>query len=102
MLYPGGTVDIGQLPDRFTRNVRIRDADRHSLEQAQSAGPMPQDFGLPGPNMTLKDYLAGIERSLILRALNDSDGVIAGAARLLNVRRTTLVEKMKKYRIGQG
>jgi len=100
VLYPGGTVDIGQLPGRITRNVPIRDADRQSLEQARSAGPMPQDFGLPGPNMTLKDYLASIERSLILRALNESNGVIAGAARVLNVRRTTLVEKMKKYRIG--
>ncbi|MGB5621753.1 MAG: sigma-54 dependent transcriptional regulator [Gammaproteobacteria bacterium] len=102
VLYPGSTVDIGQLPDRFTRNVPIRGADRQSLDQARSAGPMPQDFGLPGPNVTLKDYLASIERSLILRALSDSDGVIAGAARLLNVRRTTLVEKMKKYRISQG
>ncbi len=100
VLYPGGTVDIGQLPGRFTRNVQIRDSDRHTLEEARSTGPMPQDFGLPGPNMTLKDYLASIERSLILRALNESNGVIAGAARILNVRRTTLVEKMKKYRIG--
>jgi len=100
VLYPGATVDIGQLPGRFTTNVPIRDADRHALDEARSAGPMPQDFGLPGPNMTLKDYLASIERSLITCALNDSNGVIAGAARLLNVRRTTLVEKMKRYRIG--
>ena len=99
VLYPGGKVDIGELPGRYTHNVPIRESDREADEKARAAGPLPQDFGLPGPHVTLKDYLANIERSLIVRALQESNGVIAGAARMLNVRRTTLVEKMKKYRI---
>ena len=29
----------------------------------------------------------------------DADGTVAGAARLLNIRRTTLVEKLRKYHL---
>ena len=38
-----------------------------------------------------------IEVSLIRQALSQSGGVVAHAARLLNTRRTTLVEKLRKY-----
>jgi sigma-54 specific flagellar transcriptional regulator A len=45
----------------------------------------------------LKEYLATLERDLIDQALNDAGGVVARAADRLNIRRTTLVEKMRKY-----
>jgi len=35
--------------------------------------------------------------NLIKQALDDSDGVVAHAAKRLQMRRTTLVEKMRKY-----
>jgi sigma-54 specific flagellar transcriptional regulator A len=37
-----------------------------------------------------------IERSLISQALQRSGGTVAHAARLLSLRRTTLVEKLRK------
>jgi len=52
---------------------------------------------LPLNGMDLKEYLANLERSLIEQALEDSGGVVARAADRLNIRRTTLVEKMRKY-----
>jgi sigma-54 specific flagellar transcriptional regulator A len=47
----------------------------------------------------LKDHLSAIEIGLIRKALEEADGTVAGAARLLNIRRTTLVEKLRKYRL---
>ncbi|MEM1261483.1 MAG: sigma-54 dependent transcriptional regulator [Pseudomonadota bacterium] len=48
---------------------------------------------------SLKQHLAGIEISLIRTALTQSNGVVARAAELLRVGRTTLVEKMRRYDI---
>ena len=66
---------------------------------ASKPGPQPQDFELPSGAIPLKEYLEMVETSLIRRALHDADGVIAHAARKLQVRRTTLAEKMKRYGI---
>lgn len=57
---------------------------------------------LPDEGFDLKDHLANLEYSIIQQALKESDGVVAHAAKRLNMRRTTLVEKMKKYEVMFG
>ena len=52
---------------------------------------------LPAAGINLKDYLEGLERTYICQALAEANDVVAHAAELLNMRRTTLVEKMRKY-----
>ena len=42
---------------------------------------------------------AAVEQDLIGQAMDASNGVVAKAARLLSMRRTTLVEKIGKYNI---
>ena len=54
---------------------------------------------LPEAGVNLKEYLAGLEVSLITQSLAKTEGVVARAAELLGMRRTTLVEKMKKYNL---
>jgi sigma-54 dependent transcriptional regulator, flagellar regulatory protein len=54
---------------------------------------------LPRGGMDLKDHLSAIEIGLIRKALQEADGTVAEAARLLRMRRTTLVEKLRKYRL---
>ena len=54
---------------------------------------------LPLHGLDLKEYLANLEKDLIGQALDDSGGVVARAADRLHVRRTTLVEKMRKYNL---
>jgi sigma-54 specific flagellar transcriptional regulator A len=44
----------------------------------------------------LRAHLFAIEHRLISEALERSGGTVAHAARLLNLRRTTLVEKLRK------
>ncbi|MEW5972451.1 MAG: sigma 54-interacting transcriptional regulator, partial [Pseudomonadota bacterium] len=57
----------------------------------------PDAFDLPDDGIDLKALLEGMEVRLINQALARNDGVVAQAARMLGVRRTTLVEKMRKY-----
>jgi len=99
VLYPGGQVDIANLPTRYTANAPLRDSDRESVATTRASGPQPQDFDLPSEDLSLKDYIENVEIALIRRALHDTDGVIAHAARRLRIRRTTLAEKMKRYGI---
>lgn len=56
------------------------------------------EFGvLPSDGVNMKEYLADLEISLIEQALERTDNVVARSAELLGMRRTTLVEKMRKY-----
>ena len=52
---------------------------------------------LPVNGLDLKEYIQDLEKSLIEQALDDCSGVVARAADRLRLRRTTLVEKMRKY-----
>jgi sigma-54 dependent transcriptional regulator, flagellar regulatory protein len=52
---------------------------------------------LPPEGLDLRDHLFTIERNLIRQALNRAGGTVAHAARLLKLRRTTLVEKLRKF-----
>ena len=52
--------------------------------------------GLTEDGIDLRSRMAEIERTLIMQALDLSDGVVAQAAKLLGLQRTTLVEKMRK------
>lgn len=59
------------------------------------------DLTLPDDGISLKGQLEAIEQAWIQAALAQADAVVAKAARLLGIRRTTLVEKMRKYQITQ-
>ncbi len=52
---------------------------------------------LPPAGLDLKEHMYNIERALIQQALDRAGGTVAHAARLLNLRRTTLVEKLRKF-----
>jgi sigma-54 specific flagellar transcriptional regulator A len=60
------------------------------------AGEQDSVTRLPEQGVDLRAHLMVIERSLISQALQRSGGTVAHAARLLSLRRTTLVEKLRK------
>jgi sigma-54 specific flagellar transcriptional regulator A len=67
---------------------------------AVAAGAAAPEVQLPAEGLDLRAYLTAIERRLIEQALASTNGTVAHAARLLNLRRTTLVEKLRKLGIG--
>jgi sigma-54 specific flagellar transcriptional regulator A len=54
---------------------------------------------LPPEGISLKDKLAEIERSMIEQALQRAQGNVSRTAKLLNLQRTTLIEKINKYEL---
>ena len=68
-------------------------------DEQPSAESSPILDVIPEEGIDLKEYLAEIERELIQKALKRCDGVVAHAAKLLHMRRTTLVERMNKYEL---
>ena len=70
-----------------------------SSPPAPAHGTAPDPAALPETGLDLREYMAGIELRLIREALERSQGVVAHAAQLLGLRRTTLVEKLRKYGI---
>ena len=52
---------------------------------------------LPPEGLSLKHRLAEIERDLISQALSRTNGNVSQTARILNLQRTTLIEKIQKF-----
>ncbi len=118
VMYPGRTVRGADLPKRY-RALQSFD-DMYGLHQAAALEDTAQsqlDFPAAVPaampvaapttvagapalsheGLDLKDYLAEIEVALIRQAMALSDNVVAQAAKVLRLQRTTLVEKLRKY-----
>ena len=99
ILFPNGIVSKEDLPRRFQGDykqayveVSSSGTEREALLQIIS-----QESGSNTDGIDLKEHLVKTELALISQALDESDWVVAHAASYLNMRRTTLVEKMKKY-----
>jgi sigma-54 specific flagellar transcriptional regulator A len=56
-------------------------------------------MAIPQAGLDLREYLGNIEKQLIRSALDQTDGTVAHAAKLLKLQRTTLVEKLRKYEL---
>ena len=97
VLHPGGLVRARDLPARYRDGVEL--PEENELDAAIANDSPSSVDTLPAEGIDLKDHIARIEMSLIRAALERADGVVAHAAQLLGLRRTTLVEKLRKYGI---
>jgi len=100
IMYPYGVVDVRDLPEKFREHVSDDDSyiGEPSGEFVQPADSQPGDVvRLPRDGLDLKEHLNQLEYSLIKQALDEADGIVAHAAKRLAMRRTTLVEKMRKF-----
>jgi len=119
VLHPGGTVRVQDLPVRYRADIPtvatppapvtanapegeerldLRSFSFHAPGQHAHAAPAAP-AALPDDGLDLRNHMANIELALIHEALERTQGVVAHAAQLLGLRRTTLVEKLRKYGI---
>jgi sigma-54 specific flagellar transcriptional regulator A len=122
ILYPNSLVDVNHLPTKyrysdipefqpeFNSFVSEEEQERDALTELFSEdfsfdqrddlfdnANAPQE--LPPEGVNLKELLADIEVNMISQALEAQGGIVARAADMLGLRRTTLVEKMRKYNL---
>lgn len=124
ILYPYGTVNFDDLPEKFqleggqlpeavaavieagpvlapveTEVELVAVAEQQAASTVSTPEPVQAVDELPEDGLDLKEHLANLEYLLIKQALEEASGVVAHAANKLKMRRTTLVEKMRKYGI---
>jgi len=78
-------IDVGDLP------IEIQEAREPALTSS---------VALPEAGLDLEAFISQIEHDLILRSLERTGGNKGRAAQLLNLKRTTLVEKLKRLEKG--
>ena len=84
-MTPGRTqIEVGDLPEDLQMNV---------------GSPKKIDVDLPEDGMDLQEYVQEIERHFIRSSLERTGGNKRKAAELLNIKRTTLVEKAKRLEL---
>jgi sigma-54 specific flagellar transcriptional regulator A len=111
---PVGGIAQGPEPeylDERAVDALLESAEQHAAEvfalasaAATQASPSEDEVAadLPPEGLDLRAHLLAIERQLVEKALARADGVVAHAARLLCLRRTTLVEKLRKLGMPGG
>lgn len=106
ILHPYGVVDAADLPEKFQQyaaaGADFQAGQGIELVNELRAHDSVNANALPEDGLDLKEHLSRLECDLIRQALNECDGVVAHAAKRLKMRRTTLVEKLRKYGLQRG
>lgn len=84
-----GFITVDDLPEKYL-------APRVPARSLSSAGAVTEELDLPPNGICLNSAVDLFENNLIIQALQRSNGNKKEAASLLNLKRTTLIEKLKK------
>jgi sigma-54 dependent transcriptional regulator, flagellar regulatory protein len=96
---------LGNAAPKFTPVSTLRKMAEQSSELAISHADISDPLAAADTSNTpinLKDILETMELERIQSALAMAEGVISEAARLLTLKRTTLIEKMRKYGVDKS
>ena len=124
VLYPGQSVGAAEIARITTPRKSVDRVEETQALMATLAGILPIgiDEDNQGPTVSspmamaaepadiavflreaqdfnFRDHIAQIEMNFIKSSLAEAEGSVSGAARLLGLQRTTLIEKMRKYGI---
>ena len=107
ILFPYGVVDVGDLPEKFRAGVPVTPApvemtgSEEVLPVVSTRGDEPNTVSsmprLPAGGIDLKAHLANMEQSLIRQALEESNGVVAHAAKTRNLCAGTIVGRRNRF-----
>ncbi|MBN2705836.1 MAG: sigma-54-dependent Fis family transcriptional regulator [Deltaproteobacteria bacterium] len=94
VMKPGSWIMPLDLPEKIFR------VEEEVVEIAPATGPVPAGVvTLPAGGLSLKSEVSRLEKELIAEALKRSHGVKEQAARLLQINRTTLIEKIRRNQL---
>jgi two-component system response regulator AtoC len=99
--WPGNVREMENVIERVVALTDGNVIDRQDLPP-QIAGTLDENgllpvLHIPEEGLDLMETMAHLERHLIQQAMERSHSIKARAASLLNINRTTLVEKIKRY-----
>jgi len=99
--WPGNVRELENLIERLSilvdsDAVYLNDVPPHILQGSHGGGVPIAGISLPQNGLDFNQVVEQFENNLIMQALERTQGNKKAAARLLNLNRTTLVEKIKK------
>jgi DNA-binding NtrC family response regulator len=83
-----GEIEVGDLPPKL-----------HNQGNVPTTSTSSRHIDLPADGLNFNDMVSQFEKDLLLQALSKTSGVKNRAAKLLNLNRTTLVEKLKRFKL---
>jgi transcriptional regulator with PAS, ATPase and Fis domain len=98
-IWPG---NVRELENVMERTVALTDGNRITIEDIPSHIREEALTQVTEQGVDLMKTVNNVERKMILEALALSKGIKARAATMLNLNRTTLVEKMRRLGIGNS
>ena len=104
--WPGNVRELKNMMERLvvlTQEGEIypRDLPR-KLRSAVSETSVIPDVEVPGEGICLSTAVSDFEKSLISQSMKIANGVKKNAAKLLNIKRTTLIEKIKRHNLEEN
>lgn len=101
ILHRGKTVTLKELPEKYRCEDLLKELQVTQSAATQVASPVATAAAPPealwgDSGLDFNGLISEFEDRLILQALTRADGNKKEAARLLNLKRTTLIEKIKK------
>ncbi|THB65253.1 MAG: sigma-54-dependent Fis family transcriptional regulator [Gammaproteobacteria bacterium] len=102
IMCPDRPAEVKDLPAKILSSLdndilHINNESHDEIDILSMPPETSKAVSLKEEGIDLKQTITDLEKQLITQALEESNGIVAQAAKLLNLRRTTLVEKMRKY-----
>lgn len=102
--WPGNVRELQNLIEMLvvmngSGNIGLRDLPEKIKLNSERTRGVISDIEILDNGLGLNETIGQIEKDLLQKALVKSGGVKSRAAKLLNLNRTTLVEKLKRYNI---
>lgn len=105
--WPGNVRELENLVEmlvvmREEGDIEVSDLPSKLLKPKDPEPSFPCQICLPVDGLNFNEMVSQFEKDLLLQALRKSSGVKNRAAKLLNLNRTTLVEKLKRFNLTEG
>lgn len=103
--WPGNVRELRNLIERLVvlnEGEEILPEDLPEKLRIESDQPPQRKLEVDGEGISFSTAVSEFEKALIISALEKTNWVKNKAAQLLNIKRTTLVEKIKRYQLGKN
>ena len=102
--WPGNVRELRNLIERLVvlnEGEQILPEDLPRKLRNEGGQPAQRNLEASGEGISFNTAVSEFEKALIISALEKTNWVKNKAAQLLKIKRTTLVEKIKRYKLGQ-
>jgi DNA-binding NtrC family response regulator len=102
--WPGNVRELKNLIERLVvlnEGEEILPEDLPEKLRIESGRQAPRKMDVHGEGISFNTAVSEFEKALIISALEKTNWVKNKAAQILNIKRTTLVEKIKRYKLAK-